>query len=114
MEDLLAREPAMVMEPKQEYLLRLEALECALDQAKREGMVSEQLQQLLELVLDSMVEAIRRSLMRGSPAEVAPMPGWKIEAQAYKGRPHVYPLEKRQWLSQPMDTLETTGLVYRN
>lgn len=81
---------------------------------EQEGMPSEQLQQFVELVLDSMVEAVRRRWMRNSPTEVAPMPMWKPEEQAYKGRPHVYPLEKRQWLSQPMDTLETVGLVYRN
>lgn len=71
-EALLARGPAMVIEPKHERFLRLKALQAALARAADEVMPPAELQQSHKLVLGGMDDVLQRGMNSDPPATVSP------------------------------------------
>lgn len=71
-EDLLVRGAVIVVETDRAHLLRSKVLENAVDQAARNVLPPEKLQQQQELVLDEMMETFYWSLTEDPPAKVAP------------------------------------------
>ena len=63
----------MVVEPKHECGLRLEAPQAALRRAAGEGMSPAELQQLQEVVLGGKVDVFRRGMTGDPPAAVEPI-----------------------------------------